>query len=407
MFGVRAPTESNGFDQSSTLDPEGLGEWNAGDDDWLIPPREWLLGNVFCRRFVSSLQADGAVGKTSLRIAQLLALATGRPLTGEYVFRRCRVLIVSFEDDRDELRRRVRAAMLHHGIDEAELAGWLFLAAAGRRGWKLARAVDGNNQVAELRNRIEHTISHRQIDVFSLDPFVKIHALEENSNDAIDFVLSILADIADRHNCAVDAPHHTSKGAADPGNADRGRGASAFKDAARLVYSLTRMSADDAALFGVPDADRRALIRVDLAKVNITPPATEARWFKLIGVPLGNSTPDYPNGDEVQTVEPWQPPDFWRSIPASVANQILDQIEVGLPDGRRYSPAAQAKDRAAWSLVQAAVPTLTEAQSKLVIATWLKNGLVDSRSYHDPAERRERAALFVNPAKRPGDNASV
>ena len=225
---------------------------------------------------------------------------------------------MSFEDDSDELRRRIRAAMLHHGIDETELAGWLFLAAAGRRGWKLARAVDGNNQVAELRDRIEHTISHRQIDILSLDPFVKIHALEENSNDAIDFVLSILAGIADRYNCAVDAPHHTSKGAADPGNADRGRGASAFKDAARLVYSLTQMSADDAALFGISDADRRVLIRVDLAKVNITPRATEARWFKLVGVPLGNGTPDYPNGDEVQTVEPWQPPDFWRSIPRRV-----------------------------------------------------------------------------------------
>jgi hypothetical protein len=47
-------------------------------------------------------------------VAQLLSLATGRPLTGEHVFQRCRVLIVSLEDDADELRRRVLAAMLHH-----------------------------------------------------------------------------------------------------------------------------------------------------------------------------------------------------------------------------------------------------------------------------------------------------
>ena len=52
--------------------PVGLGKWDAGDDDAPIPPRGWLLGNAFCRKFVSSLLADGGVGKTALRIAQYL-----------------------------------------------------------------------------------------------------------------------------------------------------------------------------------------------------------------------------------------------------------------------------------------------------------------------------------------------
>ena len=47
----------------------------------------------------------------SLRIAQLISLATGRSLTGEHVFLRCKVLIVSLEDDQDELRRRVYAVL--------------------------------------------------------------------------------------------------------------------------------------------------------------------------------------------------------------------------------------------------------------------------------------------------------
>ena len=94
----------------------GLGEWDTGEDNAPIPPRAWLLGITFCRRFLSGLLADGSVGKTALRIAQLLALATGRPLTEEHVFRCCRVLLVSLGNDRDELRRRVRAAMLHHGV---------------------------------------------------------------------------------------------------------------------------------------------------------------------------------------------------------------------------------------------------------------------------------------------------
>jgi len=29
-----------------------LGEWDAGDDDYCIPPRGWLFGSTFCRRVV-------------------------------------------------------------------------------------------------------------------------------------------------------------------------------------------------------------------------------------------------------------------------------------------------------------------------------------------------------------------
>ena len=94
----------------------GLGEWDAGDDTGLPPPRGWLLGNVFARGFMSSLLADGGTGKTALRYAQLLSLAIGRSLTGEHVFQRCRVLIISLEDDAKELRRRILAVMLHQTL---------------------------------------------------------------------------------------------------------------------------------------------------------------------------------------------------------------------------------------------------------------------------------------------------
>ena len=42
------------------------------------------------------------------------------------------------------------------------------------------------------------------------------------------------------------------KACANPGNADRGRGASAIKDGARLVYTLTTMNEDEASRLGIP-----------------------------------------------------------------------------------------------------------------------------------------------------------
>ena len=85
------------------------------------------------------------------------------------------------------------------------------------------------------------------------------------------------------------------------------------------------------------------------------------------------------------------------AIPA--VNRILDVIEAGLRDGRRFSVAPQAKDRAAWRVVQGQVPALSDNEAQAVIDTWLQNGAVETRSYQDPVYRRDSLGLFVNRAK--------
>src|SRR5262249_5534166 len=218
---------NSGFEELT----DKLGEWDAGDDLELPPPGGWLVGNVFARGFISSLFAEGGTGKTALRYAQLLSLATGNSLTGEHVFQRCRVLIVSLEDDANELRRRILAATLHHRINRCELQGWLFLAAPGAAAGKLMQLdAKGRIQRGDLADALESVAVNRRIDIISLDPFVKAHSVDENSNSAIDDVAQVLSDLAAKHDIAVDIPHHTRKGSADPGNAERGRGASAAKD---------------------------------------------------------------------------------------------------------------------------------------------------------------------------------
>jgi hypothetical protein len=237
-----------------------------------------------------------------------------------------------------------------------------------------------------------------------LDPFVKAHGIVENDNNAIDRVCDLLATLAIELNCAADLPHHVNKGqgAPAPGDANRSRGASAFKDAARLVYTLTPMSKDERELFDISEAEARHLVRLDSAKVNIVPPATKARWFRLVGVSLGNGSEEYPNGDEVQTVEPWAPPDMWEKISVQRANEILDQIEKGNSKGQRYSAAPQAgTERAAWRVVKAKVSDLTEKQCRIAINTWQINRVIESRSYESPVRRKPENGLFVNHAKRP------
>ena len=383
------------------FDP-GLGEWDAGEDDAAISPRGWLLANIFCREFASSLLGDGGVGKTAVRVAQLMSLACGRPLTGEHVFARSRVLIVCLEDSTDELRRRVKAARIHHKVTREELKGWLFLACPGSDAGKLMFMDDhGRLALGALAAKLEEVVLRRKIDLISLDPFVKTHAVGENTNDAIDKVIEVLTDLAHKYNIAIDAPHHVSKGQAEPGNAQKGRGASAFVDAGRLVYTLSPMSAEEAKAFGISEAERRYYVRMDKAKVNITPPAAYAKWFKLVGVPLGNATELYPHGDNVQTVEPWTPPDTWADLDSDLQNRILDEIDAGLPAGARYSDASAARDRAAWRVVKKYAPEKTEPQAREIIKAWVKSDVLENREYNDPGRREEVVGLFVNPDKRP------
>jgi hypothetical protein len=222
----------------------------------------------------------------------------------------------------------------------------------------------------------------------------------------MDFVCELLTKLAIEKNIAVDAPHHTRKGLLAAGDADNGRGASGIRDAGRLVYTLTTMSDDEAKMFGIPEAERRFYVRLDNAKVNITPPAQKAEWFKLVGVKLRNGTADYPNGDEVQTVVLWTPPDTWANLSAVALNAALTEIDAGLPNGQRYSGAASAKGRAAWLVVQRHCADKTEAQCRETVRTWLRTGTLYNEKYDDPVTRNKVEGLRVNATKRPGSEVA-
>jgi hypothetical protein len=376
---------------------------NAGDiDPTTIPPRGWLVGTTFCRKFIGGLIGAGAAGKTTVRYAQYLGAATNRELTGEHVHVRSRVLIVCLEDDLDEIKRRISAAMLHHKVDPAEIDGWLYYCCP--RGLTLLQSSGrgfAGVAVGALYQQLRRLIAELKIDILSVDPFIKAAGVEENDNNLIDQVCTMLAGIGDELNCAVDINSHARKGDATPGDAERDRGASAKKDAGRLMRTITPMSTDEAELFGISAKEQPQFVRVDDAKVNITPRSTEAMWFRLIGVPLGNGNQTYPNGDNVQTAERWYPPNVFAKLNPATIDRILNQIEAGPYEGGRYSPAPNATERAAWPVVQQHVTDLTDKQAKHVIKTWIKSGVLVKGDHKDPKDSHDHVSLFVS--KRPGN----
>jgi hypothetical protein len=119
-------------------------------------------------------------------------------------------------------------------------------------------------------------------------------------------------------------------------------------------------------------------------------------------VPIGNTSETYPSGDHVQTVELWVPPDTWGAATFTQLNDILTEIDVGLPDGSLYSNMPRVGGRAAQLVVQKHLPDKSAEQAREIIATWIKNEVLFYVDYNDPTVRKPRKGLKVNPAKRPG-----
>ena len=103
-----------------------FGQWVEPFDSTKIPKRAWVLGHLLAQGFVTGLVAPSGAGKTTLEIQIALAIITGRSdILGMAVKKRCRVFLWNQEDELDELKRRLAAAMLAFGIsfDDLQIDG--------------------------------------------------------------------------------------------------------------------------------------------------------------------------------------------------------------------------------------------------------------------------------------------
>lgn len=132
---------------------------------------------------------------------------------------------------------------------------------------------------------------------------------------------------------------------------------------------------------------------MDDGKVNISPPAGTAKWFRLVSVNLNNPDKFRPQGDNVQAVEPWSPPDAWEGVDNEALQRIIEEIDAGLENGSRYSANKNAKKRAAWCVVRRHVPDKSEAECTKLVEDFVKKGLLLEASYRDPVKREEMRGL--------------
>ncbi len=305
----------------------------AWRDEAEIPPRKWLYGRHLLRRFVSVDVAAGGIGKSSLKIGEALALASGRELYGQAVHEGpTSVWIYNLEDPSEETERRVHAAAKRFTIKPDELGNRLYVDSGRDQRLTIAEeTADGVKIVTPIVEALVAEISERGIDVLIVDPFVSSHAVSENDNNKIDVVAKEWVRIADLCNCSINLVHHVRKQNGAEANAESARGAVSLIGAARSVAVYNRMTVEEANRLGVPEDEIRFFFRVENDKVNLAPPE-KAAWYRMNNV-------DLDNGDSVGVACAWSPPDPFQGL--SVHDLIRVQQVVGASDWRD-SPRAEA-----------------------------------------------------------------
>ncbi len=302
-------------------------------DPSTFPRRQWLYGYHLIRKFLSATVAPGGVGKTSLILAEAIAMASGRNLLGVPVRGGpLRVWVINLEDPLEEIERRVVAICMHFGVEPSEIEGRLFLNSGRDTNVVVAVATKSGTQIAQpVVDALTAEIVDKQADVVIIDPLVKAHRVPENDNGAIDLVCTAFAGIAEATDCAFDLVHHVRKTNGAEVTVEDSRGAVALASAARSMRALNRMTKDEAERAGIDD--HRPYFRAETGKANLAP-LEKADWFRLLPVSLGNGDGGgNDNADHVAVAEPWTWPEAMAGI--SVDHLRKAQAAVAVADGGR------------------------------------------------------------------------
>ena len=302
----------------------------------LLPRRRWIYGQSYIRQYLTVTASAGGIGKTSLVMAEAVAVATGRDLLGEQVHEQTNCWIINLEDPRSEMELRLASVMQHYNVAHGDIAGRLFV--DGEDDIEITLAAESREGVARndaLLDYMIQKVKENNIGCVIVDPFVSVHAVNENANVQVQIVVAMLRKLARETDAAVHLVHHVRKGNGDDATVDSVRGANALIGAARAARVINRVAVDDAMRLGFDEREATGIFRVDDAKANLAAPADRAVYRRTIGVQIAN-------GEWIGTVTPLTLPDLFEGVTAETA--MLAQRAVGRAaeeDPLRESPQAK------------------------------------------------------------------
>jgi len=163
----------------------------------------WLVTGLWAEQAVGIVGGEPKCCKSFLALDLAVAVAAGAPCLRRFVVPRAgRVLLFAAEDALHIVRRRLEGISAAAGVALADLDIQVITSPV------LRLDLD-----ADRRNLAE-TVARLQPRLLILDPFVRLHRIDENASGEVAPLLAYLRELQRRHGMAVLVVHHAKKGGA-------------------------------------------------------------------------------------------------------------------------------------------------------------------------------------------------
>ena len=174
----------------------------------LDPARQWLVQGLWSRAGVGILGGPPKCAKSWLALDVALSVATGTACLDTFeVLDPGEVLLVMAEDGPEIVRARLESICAHRGLLLHDAPVHLVLSHALR--------LDLERDCERLRE----TIARMRPRLLVLDPFVRLHRLEENHAGDVSGLLGWLRTLSREHDLAILVVHHARKNGSAGGQA--------------------------------------------------------------------------------------------------------------------------------------------------------------------------------------------
>jgi hypothetical protein len=258
-----------------------IGDTNCSDFINPAPPRQYLTKGIaeIPKGIVALCSGPGGSSKSMLALGVALAIASGEPYLGFNPVGRNRVLILSGEDDKDEIHRRAVRMFpaifpdsggadfsTQDALDALEL---LFVPDLTGQNLKLSEKIEDIQETKVFESLMLALKPLGDIGFIIIDTGSRFRGGNENAAEDAAFFISLCERIAKETGATVLVITHSNKSGG--GHQQSVRGSSALIDNARFVITLEL------------DKDDSTLINVRVVKNNYGASGNKATFRRLEG----------------------------------------------------------------------------------------------------------------------------
>lgn len=163
----------------------------------------WLVEDLWEEEGVGILGGAPKVGKSWLALDVAFSVATGTAALGEYEVKKPGpVLVFAAEDQPARVRARLEGFAAHRGQSLERAPLHLIVENALRL------------DTSRDQRRLREAVARYRPRLLVLDPFVRLHRIDENSAQEVSGVLAYLRELQRQHHVAVFVVHHSRKASA-------------------------------------------------------------------------------------------------------------------------------------------------------------------------------------------------